>query len=165
MLKELGMAFIKMQRITFFGLVLFSAVVSADRDPTFHRFCNNPPNFGEGKIVEGDKNRCQLTYNIATVDDTTAYNFCDTQQPFTLLSARRDGSKTICDITTYYVCQGSDVLIGDKCFIPRRAVDFAQARESCGQDYTFCTISSGFEQKWITELYRSIAIVAEEEKI
>ncbi|EYC02590.1 hypothetical protein Y032_0099g3195 [Ancylostoma ceylanicum] len=104
--------------------------------------------------LHGDNNRCQLTYSITTVDDETAYNFCDTQQPFTLLSARRDGSQTICEITTYYVCQGSDVLIGDKCFTPGRAVDFVQAKESCGQGYTFHTISSGFEQKWITAKFR-----------
>ncbi|KAL6733277.1 hypothetical protein Aduo_003937 [Ancylostoma duodenale] len=147
-----------MECVILLVLAFYSTTVSGATDGTFLRFCNNPPNFGTGNLdqlmiqhaFQGDKNKCVLTYNIRTDDDTSAYNFCDTQQPFTLLAARRQGSKTICEITTYYVCRGSDVLIGSKCFIPRKAVEIGEAGGSCGRDYTFYAISNGFEQKWIT---------------
>ncbi|RCN43424.1 hypothetical protein ANCCAN_10615 [Ancylostoma caninum] len=136
-----------MDRIMFLGLAVYSSMVYSATDSTFKRFCDTPANFGTGNLIE--ENTCQLTYKIVTEDETAAYNFCDSQHPFSLLSATRDGPTTICRIRTHYMCKGADTLIGNKCFIPRAAVEFAKAKESCGRDYSFYTVTNSFEQKWI----------------
>ncbi|EYB81433.1 hypothetical protein Y032_0384g410 [Ancylostoma ceylanicum] len=141
----------KMVGVVLFNLAVYSTIVAGGSDGTFKRFCSSPANFGKGNLIE--ENTCQLTYDITTPDDTYAYNFCDRQHPFTLFSATRDGSKTVCRIKTYYKCKGGDTLIGNKCFIPRAAVEYAKAKESCGRDYTFYTITSGFDQKWIAAFF------------
>ncbi|KAL6733278.1 hypothetical protein Aduo_003938 [Ancylostoma duodenale] len=146
-----------MDRIILLGLAVYSKMVDGATDATFKRFCNTPANFGTGNLIE--ENTCQLTYKVVTEDETAAFNFCDRQHPFTLLSATKDGPTTTCRIRTYYMCKGSDALIGNKCLIPRVAVEYAKAKESCGRDYSFYTVANGFEQKWIAAFFTNYKIM------
>ncbi|EYC28839.1 hypothetical protein Y032_0007g3454 [Ancylostoma ceylanicum] len=127
----------------------YFATISQASDANFKRFCVNPPNFGKG-VLSQDGTECELKFSVTTADMTSAYSFCETQHPFSLKSATNGGQQTTCKITTHYRCHGSDVLIGKKCFIPRKPVEFKDASNSCGRGYNLHRVHSIFEQKWIS---------------
>ncbi|KAK6032607.1 hypothetical protein OSTOST_01211 [Ostertagia ostertagi] len=81
------------------------------------------------------------------------------QHPFSLKEAKH-GENTVCTIMAEMSC-GSDVLIGERCFSYDADARFQFADEKCkmNEGSELHTVTSTFEQKWISTFFSSYGMM------
>ncbi|KHJ97224.1 hypothetical protein OESDEN_02799 [Oesophagostomum dentatum] len=144
-------------QIVLFACIAGEKFVNAEEaDYTFRSYCNHPANFGKGEFDE-KKMLCTITYNVIIKKPESAFDFCDRQHPYYLSSYEVKSSQVICKIKSHYKCESTEILIGNKCFYPRKSSKFT--KEECGKRYRLHVMSSIFEQKWISAVTSSYSMM------